>query len=131
MLMITISIAALATLSVITFNYLANKKKALDLLAKYNSIKEYADNAAKHILKLEEDNSNLSASVIKLKSLHQSVNDQLTAEKRKFADLATEIENMAAKAPKAPKSPKVVKTQNSTNNSNNANGTRRGRPNKA
>jgi len=128
MLMITISIAALATLSVVTFNYLANKKKALDLLAKYNSIKEYADNAAKHILKLEEDNSNLSASVIKLKSLHQSVNDQLTAEKRKFADLATEIENMAAKAPK---SPKVVKTQNSTNNSNNANGTRRGRPNKA
>jgi predicted nuclease with TOPRIM domain len=126
--MITISIAALATLSVVTFNYLANKKKALDLLAKYNSIKEYADNAAKHILKLEEDNSNLSASVIKLKSLHQSVNDQLTAEKRKFADLATEIENMAAKAPK---SPKVVKTQNSTNNSNNANGTRRGRPNKA
>jgi len=128
MLMITISIAALATLSVVTFNYLANKKKALDLLAKYNSIKEYADNAAKHILKLEEDNSNLSASVIKLKSLHQSVNDQLTAEKRKFADLATEIENMAAKAPKTPK---VVKTQNSTNNSNNANGTRRGRPNKA
>jgi predicted nuclease with TOPRIM domain len=126
--MITISIAALATLSVVTFNYLANKKKALDLLAKYNSIKEYADNAAKHILKLEEDNSNLSASVIKLKSLHQSVNDQLTAEKRKFADLATEIENMAAKAPKTPK---VVKTQNSTNNSNNANGTRRGRPNKA
>jgi hypothetical protein len=87
--MITISIAALATLSVVTFNYLANKKKALDLLVKYNTIKEYADNAAKHILKLEEDNSNLSASVIKLKSLHQSVNDQLTAEKRKFADLAT------------------------------------------
>ena len=111
MLMITITIAALATLSVITFNYLANKKKATDLLIKYNTVKEYADNAAKHILKLEEDNSNLSAFVIKLKSQCQSVNDLLTAEKRKNLD--------------------VVNKETTVSTTKTENGTRRGRPNKA
>jgi len=109
--MITITIASLVTLSIGAFKFYANKKAALDSLIKYKTTRDYADQAAKHILKLEEDNASLATTIVKLKSQYQSVNDLLTAEKRKNSD--------------------VINKEATVSTTTTENGTRRGRPNKA
>lgn len=122
MLMITITIASLVALSIVAYKSYVNKEKALDLKAKYNSIKDYVDDASRRILTLEDDKANLAATIITLKSNIQSVTDQLTAEKRKSANAVRPIKLEKTKAPVATMKAEAAKSDNTP---------RRGRPNKA
>jgi hypothetical protein len=119
MLMISITIASLVALSVVTVKSYLNKERALDAKAKYTSIKAYADDAARRILTLEEDKSNLAATVTRLTNNHQSIADQLLAEKRKNANKARPVKAERAKV-EAPVATMKAEKQS-----------RRGRPNKA
>ena len=128
MLMISITIASLIALSVVSYKYYASDKKALDVLVKYKSTKAYADGAAQRILKLVEDNNTLSASIVKLESQHQSVSDKLTAERRKneeLLDFVKKVQSPSEVKAKAPTATMKAKTPNTENSP------RRGRPNKA
>jgi hypothetical protein len=68
MIIVTISVAALISLSVVGYIAYSNKNKAQSMQAKFESIKQFADDSAKRILALENDKVELSSSVVSLQN---------------------------------------------------------------
>ena len=64
MLTITITVGALLGFSVLGYFTYDFRKKALDWQVKFESTKQFADDAAKRILKLEKDNLQLAEQVL-------------------------------------------------------------------
>lgn len=60
----TIAVAALIGASVLGFYAMKFKNQALDVQAKYDAIKDFADDAGKRILKHEGDNLKLATQVV-------------------------------------------------------------------
>lgn len=68
MVTVTITVAAFVALSVATYLTLEARKQAADYKAKFESTKEFADEAAKTILKLEQSRKDLSNTIVLMKS---------------------------------------------------------------
>lgn len=68
MLTVTITIAAFLGLSVVSYFANEYRKSAADYKAKFESTKEFADEAAKSILKLEQRNKDFSNTIVMLKA---------------------------------------------------------------
>lgn len=92
MLTVTITIAAFLGLSVVSYFANEYRKSAADYQAKFESTKQFADEAGKTILKLEQRNKDFSNTIVMLKAevaalqvskaakevSKQPVNDQIT-----------------------------------------------------
>jgi len=68
MLTVTISIGALLAVGVLAYFNYENKKQAADYKAKFESTRDFAEESAKTILKLEQRGKDLSSSIVMLKA---------------------------------------------------------------